>query len=204
MSEPTTPPPATATQARREEVLDTAADLFWARGYGGTALSEVAGALGMQKASLYHYVRTKESLLYELSIGSMHHILDAATSVSATAPLEHLRQLIERHVEALLAEQTRHATALTELRSLSPRERQHVTELRDRYDRIVEEAIRSVQSNEGLWPGVEPKLLRLALLGMLNWTVFWHAPGGGSSPRELAAAFYAIFVGGAVAGRRDD
>jgi TetR/AcrR family transcriptional regulator, cholesterol catabolism regulator len=99
-------PADTAPASRREEILNAAADLFWKKGYGGTAMSELAASLGMQKASLYHHVRTKETLLYELSVQSMHHMIDAATSVSALAPLPRLQAIIERHIDALLADQS--------------------------------------------------------------------------------------------------
>lgn len=182
--------------SRREELLATAADLFWAKGYGATPMSELARALGIQKASLYHHVRTKESLLYELSVGSMQHILDAATSVTEVEPLDHLREVVRRHIELLLDEQSRHATALTELRSLSPQERAHVTELRDRYDHVIDEAVRAAQVAHDLWPGVEPKLVRLGLLGMLNWSVFWYQPGGEVRPEQIADAFTSLLLGG--------
>lgn len=178
-------------------MLSVAAELFSTKGYSATAMSDLAAALGIQKASLYHHVRTKETLLYELSMESMRHMIDAASSIPALPPLAYLEALIEGHVRSLLAEQNKHATALTELRSLSSEERTHVRELRDRYDRIVEEAIRAVQTAEGRWPGLAPKVVRLALLGMLNWTVFWYHPGGEITAEELARAYTAIFLGAA-------
>ena len=187
--------PAVRSGSRREEILATAADLFWAKGYGATAMSEIAGALDIQKASLYHHVPSKETLLYELSIESMRHIIDAANSASELAPLPHLQAIIERHIHALISDQNKHATALTELRSLSPQQRAHVVELRDRYDRIIDEAIRSVRVTHDIWPDVSTKLLRLTLLGMLNWTVFWYRDEGSDDLSEIVAAFSTVFLG---------
>src|ERR1700722_2560827 len=155
------------TGSRREEILATAAELFWSKGYSATAMSEIAAALDIQKASLYHHIRSKETLLYELSIDSMRHMIDAASSASELAPLPRLQAIIDRHIHALISDQSKHPTALTELRSLSPQQRTQVVELRDRYDRIIDEAIRSVQVTNGLWPEIPTKLLRLSLLGML-------------------------------------
>ena len=192
--------PAVRSGSRREEILATAADLFWAKGYGATAMSEIASALDMQKASLYHHVPSKETLLYELSIESMRHIIDAATSAPELAPLQRLQAIIERHIHALISDQNKHATALTELRSLSPEQRAHVVELRDRYDRIIDEAIRSVRVTNDIWPNVSTKLLRLSLLGMLNWTVFWYRDKGTDDLEEIAHAFTRVFLGSAAQG----
>jgi AcrR family transcriptional regulator len=189
--------PAVRTGSRRDEILATAAELFWSKGYSATAMSEIAAALDIQKASLYHHVRAKETLLYELSIESMRHMIDEATSASELAPLPRLQAIIDLHLHALINDQSKHATALTELRSLSPDQRAHVVELRDRYDRIIDEAIRSVQVNNGLWPEIPTKLLRLSLLGMLNWTVFWYRDEGTSDIEEIANAFATIFLAGA-------
>lgn len=181
--------------ARRQEILALAAELFWNKGYHAASMNDVAEAVGMRKASLYHHVRTKEELLYEMSVDSMHHMLDSAATFTGATPLEQLRDIMVKHVQALLADRSKHATALTELRSLSKDERQHITDLRSRYDRMIDEAIRAVQLSTGRWPGVPSRLVRLAMLGMLNWTVFWFKPDGEETPTEIAETFSEIFLG---------
>lgn len=189
---------AARQRATRATILAQAADLFWAKGYTATSMTEVAASLGMQKASLYHHIRTKESLLFELSVESLQHMIDAATAVADVAPLARLEALIEAHVVTLLGEQSKHATALTELRALSKQERSIVTDLRDRYEQIAEEAIRGAQASGHLRDDIHPKLMRLGLLGMLNWAVFWHQPDGELTPAELGRVFGSMFVHGAV------
>lgn len=162
-------------------------------------MSEVAASLGMQKASLYHHIRTKETLLFELSVESLQRMIDAAATVSETQPRARLEALIEAHIVALLGDQSKHATALTELRALSERERTIVTDLRDRYERITEEAIRSAQAAGELRDDIHPKLMRLGLLGMLNWAVFWHQPQGELTAAEVGRVFASLFLDGAGA-----
>ncbi|WP_308286311.1 TetR/AcrR family transcriptional regulator [Actinomycetospora endophytica] len=53
-------------------VLDGALTLFAERGYHGTALSEIAGALGVRTPSLYNHMRSKHDLL--------EAIIDATTA----------------------------------------------------------------------------------------------------------------------------
>src|ERR1051325_1749247 len=71
---------AETMSARREEVTRTAARLFAERGYHGTSLADLAEALGIQKASLYHHIDTKEDLLWEVARAgavAFHAALDA-------------------------------------------------------------------------------------------------------------------------------
>ncbi len=126
-------------------------------------------------------------------------MIDSATAVSEFAPLPRLEALIETHVVTLLNDQKKHAAALTELRCLSRHERELVTDLRDRYEQITEEAIRGAQASAQLRADISPKLMRLGLLGMLNWTVFWYRPDGELTPSDVGKAFASMFVNGAAA-----
>ena len=54
-------------EALRAQILRTAADLFRERGYRATTLDNIAGRLGMSKASLYTYFRAKEEMLAVIS-----------------------------------------------------------------------------------------------------------------------------------------
>ena len=47
---------------RRSEILMRATDAFVTHGYSGTSMADLARAIGIQKASLYHHFPSKESL----------------------------------------------------------------------------------------------------------------------------------------------
>src|ERR1700742_4790721 len=51
-------------ERRRRAVLRHAAELFDARGYHRTHMSEIATAAGVRKTTLYHYFRSKDEILY--------------------------------------------------------------------------------------------------------------------------------------------
>src|ERR1700704_3043695 len=55
------PPP----QRRRIEICRTAAQIFRDRGYDATSVSDIARALGITKAGLYHYINCKTQLLFD-------------------------------------------------------------------------------------------------------------------------------------------
>ena len=55
-------------------ILATAAELFRTKGYAQSTTRELAGMIGLKKASLYHYVQSKEDLLYEISIESLQQM----------------------------------------------------------------------------------------------------------------------------------
>ena len=185
--------------SRRDEILATAADLFWANGYAGTTMSELASAMKLRKASLYHHIDKKETLLYELSLDSLQRITAAADEAleGDAEPLEKLRALIAAHVVTALSDRSKHATMLTEMRALTTAQREEILRHRDAYDGLVENTIAAAQRSGELRTDISAKLLRLALLNMLNWTIFWFRPDGGFSAEQVAESFASVFTEGA-------
>jgi len=49
----------------REEVINAATKVFWARGFKGTSVSDLVGATGLNKHSMYQEFGSKEGLYHE-------------------------------------------------------------------------------------------------------------------------------------------
>jgi TetR/AcrR family transcriptional regulator, cholesterol catabolism regulator len=189
-------PSARTTTSGR--LLDTAAKLFWTKGYASTTTREIAAVLGVQKASLYHHVSSKEDLLYEIclaSLGNIHHTVQAAVD-AVEDPLERVRSLIRSHVAAMLVDQDKHSTMLTELRALSGERRAEVVALRDNYEELVRSVLAGAQRAGDLRDDISVKHLSLSLLDLLNWAIFWFQRDGELSPDQLADVFTNIFLSG--------
>src|SRR2546422_9262831 len=91
--------PVPRLDARRAEICRAAAQIFRDRGFDATSVSDIARALGMTKAGLYHYFTSKEALLFEIMMFGLERVHDEVL-VPARAvkdPEARLRQLIERH-----------------------------------------------------------------------------------------------------------
>ena len=66
---------------RRQEFLDTAMQLFMQNGYERTTVNAIIDAVGVSKGAFYHYFKTKEQLLTELSKRASHLALEAARPI---------------------------------------------------------------------------------------------------------------------------
>src|SRR5713226_2567579 len=84
---------------RRAEICRTAAQIFRDRGYDATSVSDIARALGMTKAGLYHYVDSKEALLFEIMTYGLDRVRDEVVLPARAIrdPEERLRQIVIRH-----------------------------------------------------------------------------------------------------------
>ncbi len=183
-----------------DRLLGAAATLFRRRGYAGATTRELAGQLGIQSASLYYHIGKKEDLLYRLSIDALTRIQCEVERAMAehAAPLDRLRALVRAHVATALADQDRHAAMLIELRSLADERRSEVLALRDRYEHLVRQAIADAQVAGSIRRDVPAKALALALLNLLNWSIFWFQPGGDLTAVDIAELLSTVFLEGAL------
>ena len=87
----------------RKEILDASAQKFSQKGYHGTSMQDIAGAVHLQKASLYHHVSSKQEILFELLNRGLH-LLSGKVEQSiymACSPVENLREAIAAYLTAL-------------------------------------------------------------------------------------------------------
>jgi len=65
---------------------------------------------------------------------------------------------------------------------------------------LVKDILSEAQDSGVLQKGLSAKELELALLNLLNWTIFWYNPNGELSPENLAELFEKIYLGGVAKG----
>src|SRR5438477_4474521 len=102
------PPDSTTT----DRLFDTASELFWRQGYAATTTREIATAFGIQQASLYHHMASKEDLLYRICLSSLEPFLEEVTVARAECPLDRIKVLVRAHLITLLRYQQRNVTQL--------------------------------------------------------------------------------------------
>lgn len=189
--------------ASRARLLATSADLFWAHGYRATTTRRIAATLGLQQASLYHHVSSKEDLLYEICERSLARLIETAEQAIAGVPdpLQRLERLVRTSVAALLQNQREHATMAFELRALSPARQTDIIRTLTRYRDLVRGEIRSAQAAGVLRQDIHARYLHLGLFNVLTWLLLWHRPGQELAPDAIADMLLDVFLHGAVADR---
>jgi TetR/AcrR family transcriptional regulator, cholesterol catabolism regulator len=181
--------------ARREELTRTAARLFADRGYHGTSLADVAEALGMQKASLYHHIDSKEDLLWEVASAGAEAFHAALDSVPEEAPVpEKIRRALRAHLR-VVGEQLDAATVFTrEWRALDGDRRERFLAERRRYEERIRELFREGVEGGELRTDLDVATAALLFLSAANWAYTWLRPGADTD--ELADRLYAALLDG--------
>jgi AcrR family transcriptional regulator/DNA-binding GntR family transcriptional regulator len=191
--------PGSAHSGTLGKFVRTAAELFSKQGYASTSTRSLSALIGMEKATLYYHVKSKEDLLYLIIKYSVEMLQeDVKEAVEGiTCPLDHLAVLIRAHCMSLLHDQTEHATALAEVRALSPERLAEIVSMRKTYQAGIRRVIEAGQKNGSIRGDVEPRYLASLLRGLLDRTVEWYQKGGSLAPAELADCFCDIYLFGA-------
>jgi AcrR family transcriptional regulator len=191
--------PMSDPQQKLREICRIAARVFYEKGYDGASMQDIARAVGLTKAGLYHHVESKDRLLYEIMNYGMD-ILDETVlaKVSHIAdPREKLRQTIIGHIDLVVRARDLEITViLHENRSLKAALRGKINARKRRYVEFLENLIDQVQKQSGGEPKISPRLAAFALLGMVNWLYQWYRPEGSVKEPELAQAYADFFFRG--------
>jgi AcrR family transcriptional regulator len=189
-----------APQGRSEELVIVAARLFRDRGYDATSMQEIANEMGILKGSLYHYVRTKEDLLWMIVEPAFSALVEDAEAIFADTSgslTERITRAIESHA-LRFEENFPHMMVVTRENgeTISSARRDEFASLRDRYYRIWKDAVASGIESGELRPELDPSVTVHGIFGMVNWMFRWFVPGRRLNARYIAEQFALIAVSG--------
>ena len=86
------------SMVRMTEILDAAEELFYARGYHETAISDIVKSIGVAQGTFYYYFKSKDEILEALinrRISEFSHTLEQISASSTLNPLEKLEKIIQ-------------------------------------------------------------------------------------------------------------
>ncbi|MDP9429499.1 MAG: TetR/AcrR family transcriptional regulator [Actinomycetota bacterium] len=182
------PPRRRQTNETGQAFIAAATTLFAEKGFNGTSIGDLANQLGLTTASLYYHVSGKQELLLRVLEDGMSNFLNRLEEVvqEAVEPREKIRLAVENHLQFVLTNKQEVAVFLRERRFLESPLRESYDARVNRYDHLFTEVIREGMAAGTVPPG-DPTLLRLAILGMINWIVEWYDPRGRLSIAEIKA-----------------
>ena len=171
----------------RDDILDAAAQVIRQKGFHGASMSAIAGAVNLQKASLYHHVTSKQEILLALLDRALGMLTDHIAGIaSQTIPADQkLRQMIRAYLSALADNSDLASVLLFEHRSLDKKSHARHVPQRDKFEELWRDVI-----NEGVHARVfdcpDTAIAVRALMGVMNWTLTWYRPEGDKSIEKVA------------------
>lgn len=190
---------------RDQEVLEAAVKVFHERSYAAATVQDVADELGILKGSLYHYIDTKEDLLFRLCEAvhrDVEAIFEEVRAIEGISALERLQRFVRRQVEYNLDHLPEISVYYHDADRLEGDRRAEVVAMRRANTAFVSGLIREAQDVGDADASIDAKLQANCLFATVIWTYRWYRPGGRDSRQRVVDACAAYAIGGLIGDRR--
>lgn len=199
----------------RDDIIVAAADVLQRNGYEATTMKDIAAAVNLTAASLYHHFRNKDALLLAVLEAGIALVSNQIEPIAGSdlPPAEKLRRMIHAHVVGLTQNTAIGAAMVFEIRSLmgskalpakaTEADRQAYIEFnerreaffvrRDRFEQLFRQVIRE-GVDAGVFRPVDVGIFTKTLLGAHNWVGVWYRPDGRLSGDQIAEMMAASFL----------
>ena len=184
-------------ETRLEEVLQSAANIFFAKGFHATSIEDVARDVGMLKGSLYYYINSKDDLLFRLLLAGIEDS-DAfiAQQIDPQGePAAQLERAIRAQIDYIIQNRVPFGLFLHEFDSLSGKRQHKLIAVMSRYNNRFVDLVRKGQEQGKLIDG-EPWVIVNGILGMCNWLYRWYDPDQVSDSEQIKSVFVKMIFAG--------
>jgi AcrR family transcriptional regulator len=170
-----------------------AAEVICRKGYEATSMNDIADAVGLTKAGIYHYIRGKEQLLFEIMNFAMDMVdEDVVAPAREIADAEdRLSTIIDRHAKRILDVGGSVTILLEEMAALTPAHQRTVRNRKRTYFELVKQTLEQLAA-EGKLRDVNPTVATFSLFGMILWISRWYRRDGELTPQEVLRDFHEL------------
>ncbi len=176
---------------REPEIIAAAVRVFYDKGFLAASLQDVADIVGVLKGSLYHYIDSKEDLLYRICVQS-HEVSSAIMRESVESSAEPMVQLHRYLVDMAtwyLQNIERVTIYFNEGRWLTGERLERVRDERREFNGFLRSLIEKARVQGHIADHVEPRLVSHLILGSLNSVSGWYRSDGLYAPSEVVESF---------------
>ncbi|MGA9376297.1 MAG: TetR/AcrR family transcriptional regulator [Mycobacterium sp.] len=187
--------------SRRDELLAVAAKLFAARGYHGTRMDDVADAVGLNKATVYHYYASKSLILWDI----YKRTADFTVAALHDDPSASAREMVYHFTRRLLTGIANDLEAAAVYFQEGPYISEWFTDEQVAYIRKAESTVyehvrdvidRGIASGE--FYDCDSHVLALGYIGMTLGAYRWLRPHGRRTAQEIAVEFSTALLRGLI------
>ncbi len=178
-------------------ILDAAAKLFDQQGYHKTTMREVADAVDLTIGTLYHYIKNKEDVLFEICdrLTDEIEINSEINLREMKSPEKRIREIISSLLKFIVSHDHALSVFLKEHKNLSSAKFEIIRSKRKKYEAIVKNIIKEGIKN-GDFSNADPKITATGLFGMCNWAAYWLKADGRLSIDEIIDIFSEMVLNG--------
>lgn len=185
----------------RQVLLDSALELFGAKGFHTTTVQEIVEQAGLTKGAFYHHFASKEDvlrLIHDEFLRVQHEALDRILS-ETDDPSEQLREIVRMSVLTVARYQAYVTVFFQERRYLSGLQTEEIKKERDTVEQQIEQVVQAGIAKGVFRQDLTPRIVVFGLLGMSAWVYQWFRESGQLSVERIADEMASVALQGIVA-----
>lgn len=184
-------------KSRKQQIEEKATVLFQERGYAATSMRDLAQDLGIEAASLYSHIKSKEEILQKICFRMAEEFFLAWEEVEMenSSQAAKMEKAMVAHVKVITKDTDASAVFFNEWRHLSEPFLTDFLSMRNDYEGRFKKILRDGMTT-GEFKQVDEKFMMLTILSSLNWTHNWYKPEGSLSPEEVGARLSGLLLNG--------
>ena len=173
--------------SRKEQIIQKALEIMKERGFSWLTMRDLAKSLGMEAASLYNHIASKDDLLERVCFGIATQLEEGILEVNDVYfnAVERLESAVRSHVNVLTQNLDASFVFVHEWRYLSTEAKSAFIKRRNQYEKEFRKIIQ-LGIDEGAFEEVDPKFAVITLLSALNSLVDWYNKDGDLSPEDVS------------------
>ncbi len=182
---------------RKEQILQVSAKLFREKGYEAASMRDIAKELGIEAASLYSHIKSKDELLVTICFRMADELIKAIDEVNDVYfnAEEKLASAIKNHVKIMTGDLDASSVFIREWRRLPKEKLDEFIKLRNKYEEGFTQIIINGE-NENVFDAPDKKFAVLTILSAVNWITEWYSPKGNMTPDEISEHLFRFITTG--------
>lgn len=183
--------------SRKEAIAHAATKMFREKGYPATSMRDLASELGIEAASLYSHIKSKEEILHKVCFRMAQNFFLAIAEIDTieTTATEKLRKSIAAHVRVLTEDTHASVVFLQEWKHLSEPYLSDFMKMREEYEQRFRTIILQGQLT-GEFKHMDEKFAVLTILSSLNWIPNWYKEYGKLNPEQIGLELSGMVITG--------
>jgi AcrR family transcriptional regulator len=185
---------------REQEIIAAAAKVFKDKGYHAATTRDIAAEVGIQQATLYYYISSKEELLYLVVREPIARLYDQVEAIGkANTPTRvKIERALQAHLTAFDANYPHMFVYVQELPNLLTVLQDKIRESPWQYQHVWENILQQGVARGELRPELDVPTTVFMILGMCNWMHRWYRKGGRLPIEALAQQYASAILDGLI------
>ncbi|QQK77455.1 TetR/AcrR family transcriptional regulator [Salicibibacter cibarius] len=183
----------------REKIKKASIQLFGEKGFKETSIQDIVRSLEVTKGTFYYYFSSKEELLTEIHFDYIDELVRNIEELSEDETKSNRDKLVG--VVYLMVMKIKHHRSsaniiFREMRHVSAESYTEIARKRNQVRERTEEIVREGIAAQEFRSDLNPPIVTLAILGVINWSYQWFNPEGKYSDEEVAGVFVDMVLHG--------